>query len=237
MNGPLYRQVEILDSEQHGDLRLKRAEDIGYAAGLRDCPIVVDEFMEAAKTYPIVFARDEGGRPMAVVVMGFPDTGNLWGDATGHWRPANYVPAYVRRYPFVAVERDDVLLLGLDMAFEGVGADDGEPLFEPDGAPTPTLMEASAFMDEFLLAHARTNLFLADLLRLDLLTPFNAEVTSEGNRSLLGNLLCVDKARLDALPSCELLDFVRNGHYALAMAHLSSLTNFATLSALMRPAM
>lgn len=235
MTGTFYRRVEVLNRELHAGLRLRRSADIRYAAGLRDCPIVVDEFREAAKTYPIVFARDEAGQLMALAVMGFPGTGNLWVDADGLWRPANHIPAYVRRYPFAAVESEGQFFLGLDMDFEGVGAEDGEPLFEADGAPTPALAQAGAFIDEFLQAHGRTQAFLAELERLQLLRPLTAEAWSgEGQMpTALQNLLYIDKPRMDALRSCELVDFVRSGHYTFAVAHLASLTNFRVLTALM----
>lgn len=234
MTNTLYRQVEILNQDHHADLRLKQVDNIRYAGDLRDCPIVADEFQEAAKTYPIVFSRDLNELAMAVVVMGFPGGGNIWLDENGHWLPVNYVPAYVRRYPFAAVERDGDFFLGLDMAFEGVGAEDGEMLFDAKGEPMPLLQDAKKFVDEFMFSHARTQAFMAELERLHLLRPFNAEIwAGEQAATALVNLLCIDKGRLDALPACEVIDFVRNGHYALAVAHLASLSNFRAITSRM----
>jgi hypothetical protein len=235
MSGTFYRRVEILNRDRHAGLRLHLAADIRYAAELRDCPIVTDEFREAAKTYPIVFARDQDSQLMALVVMGFPGTGNLWIDENGLWRPANHIPAYVRRYPFAAVESGAEFFLGLDMDFEGVGAPDGEPLFDSEGQPTPTMNQAAAFIDVFLKAHQRTQAFLAELERLGLLRRFEAEAwTGEGEMpAALLNLLYIDKQRMHGLPDRELVEFVRNGYYALAVAHLASLTNFGTMTAMM----
>lgn len=237
MSNALYRRVELLNRERHAGLRLRRVDDIGYAANLRDCPVVVDEFREAAKSYPIVFARDQAGVLMALAVMGFPGTGNLWVDAAGQWRPHHYVPAYVRRYPFAAVESEGEFFLGLDMDFAGVGAEDGDALFEADGTATATLGEAGTFIQGFLQAHGRTQAFLAELERLQLLRPLNAEVwPGEGQMPTgLQNLLYIDLARLDDLRDCELVDFVRQGHYALAVIQTASLTNFRTQTALMGP--
>ena len=232
MEHALYRNVEILNRDLHANLRLKPATDMRYAAELRDCPIVVDEFNEIAKSYPIVFSHDREGHAMALVVMGFPGGGNIWLDEAGHWMPVNYVPAYVRRYPFAAIERDGEFLLGLDMAFAGVGAEDGEPLFDAEGQPGPLLGQASTFVDEFVQGYARTQAFLGELERLELLRPFNAEIWVDGQTAAaLVDLRCIDPKRLDALPACELIDFVRRGHYALAIAHLASLSNFRQITA------
>lgn len=236
MNWSFYRRVEVLNRAKHANLRLQLASDIRYASGLRDCPIVADEFLEAAKTYPIVFSREASGQLVAVVVLGFPGTGNLWIDESGHWRPVNYVPAYVRRYPFIVVESEGEFLIGLDMDFEGLGTQEGEPLFQADGSDGAFLANAGSFIEEYLAGLAQTRVFLNQLERLDLLQPFNAEVLQKGQEpSLLQNMLCIDKTRLDNLSACELVDFVRGGHYALALAHLASLTNFSALSALMAP--
>lgn len=228
----LYQNVEILNRDQHANLRLKPATDMRYAALLRDCPIVVDEFSEAAKTYPIVFSHDREGHAMALVVMGFPGSGNVWLDEAGCWLPVNYVPAYVRRYPFAAIERDGEFFLGLDMAFPGVNTADGQALFDAEGQPGPLLGQASAFVDQFVQGHARTQAFLGELERLELLRPFDAEIWVEGETAAaLVDLRCIDAKRLDDLPACALIDFVRQGHYALAIAHLASLSNFRHITA------
>lgn len=234
MTGSLYRNVEILNRTRHADLRLQQSADIRYAAGIRDCPVVVDEYAEAAKTYPIVFSRDETGDLASVVVMGFLETGNLWVDEAGLWRSASYVPAYVRRYPFVAVEADGEFMLGLDMDFQGVGAADGERLFDADGNPARLLQDAHVFLNQFLQGYNHTRRFLGELDRLALLRPFTAEIEVSGRvQHQIANLLCVDAARVDALPDGELLNFVRRGYYSFAQAHLASLTNFRNLSALL----
>jgi len=230
MSEAFYRQVEVLDNERHRNLCLNLPGDMRHARNLRDCPVLVDEFYAAARHYPIVFARMASGELMSAVVLGWPGSTNLWLDENARWRDDAYVPAYVRRYPFVVLASDASAYIGIDRAYAGWSTESGLPLFDASGDYSEALMRAGMFLDEYVASHARTRVYLNALQRLDLLRPFGAEIGDGAAGRRLENMLCVSAEALDRLSSCELLDFVRAGHYALTVAHQMSLDNFKVLA-------
>ncbi|MEB0303429.1 SapC family protein, partial [Mucilaginibacter sp. 5C4] len=89
-----------------------------------------------------------------------------------------YVPAYVRRYPFMLARlRPDAeeLSLCFDPTGEAIGAfDDGEALFA-DGKPTEVVQNILGFNEQFEQAGARTANFMSELREMGLL--MEGEVT------------------------------------------------------------
>ena len=61
-------------------------------------PLTVGEFPIAGIYYPIIFAGD---RYQPLAVMGMRQGSNLFVGADGAFEVGAYIPAYIRRYPFV----------------------------------------------------------------------------------------------------------------------------------------
>ena len=68
-----------------------------------EVPLTVTEFSAAALSYPIIFV---GNDKTPVAVMGVRQNENEYIDATGQPDPDTYLPAFVRRYPFVFMQAD-----------------------------------------------------------------------------------------------------------------------------------
>src|SRR5262249_799625 len=115
-NLPLFfKKPEALRADWHGGLKLSPKGDFSFALGTNPVPLMVSEFAQAARFYPVVFA---GETPMPVAVLGLKDS-NLFIDAEGQWDAGtSYVPAYVRRYPFTFIEQPNQqgFILGIDRA-------------------------------------------------------------------------------------------------------------------------
>jgi hypothetical protein len=117
-------------------------------------PLLASEFFECAREYPIVFARGQSG-PLPAVLLGLRESENLFVDADGKWG-ARYVPAFVRRYPFVPANGSGGdLLVCIDESSPCFSTTEGEALFA-DGKPTPQLEHAIKFLREFHQAAAAT---------------------------------------------------------------------------------
>lgn len=100
-----YERPVPLNRTQHKDLRLKGIPSLRFAAGVHSVPLTGVEFPAAARDLPILFAgssMEEAG-PMAL--LGLRQNENLFIDADGQWAANTYVPAFVRRYPFVLAEK------------------------------------------------------------------------------------------------------------------------------------
>jgi hypothetical protein len=76
-------------------------------------PLTVTEFAPAALTFPVIFAGDDR---VPLAVMGLNTGENLFIGADGSIEPNVYIPAYIRRYPFVLANDDtqDRLIVCID---------------------------------------------------------------------------------------------------------------------------
>ncbi len=126
-----YQRPEVLHPQLHQALHLKREGNFGFAKATNAVAITSTEFVAAMRNYPIVFSIKES-HPL--VVLGLEQE-NLFVDASGNWLDGRYVPAYIRRYPFVFIAHPDgkQFVLGIDKAsalLEEGG--EGRALFEDD---------------------------------------------------------------------------------------------------------
>ncbi len=221
-----YRKPQPLIPVIHDDVRLTDG-DYAFAAETNAVSLAVIEFASAMRHYPIVFSDGEAF-PVAVLGLG---EGNRF-LTVGRWAEGAYVPAYVRRYPFVFVEASaDSFALALDIGSERVvnGGDDGIALFA-DGKPTAFTESAMAFCREFHGAHLQTQAFVAALIEQDLLVPQQADAKlSSGEQRLLGGFRVIDRERFAALADDVVLDWHRKGWLALIAFHFASLDRFSDL--------
>ena len=206
----------------HGDYR--------FAATTNAVPLAAVEFFDVAREWPIVFTDDE--KPYPVMLCGLRDRENLLLGADGSWQ-GRYVPAFVRRYPFVLGDRPgrkdfDVYI---DEGYAGIDSDDGERLFNDEGSPTPYLQQTLEFLSQFQGEIERTTHFVARLKEQGLLVPRRLEVGRSGlTPHALQGFCIVDEAKLAALDDAALLTLARSGQLAWIHAHLMSLRNVAALA-------
>ena len=83
-------------------------------------PINAVEFGLAVRHYPIVFTSADPALPVAV--LGLRSGQNMFIGDDGAWESSNYVPAYIRRYPFIFMSSSDGLqfTLCVDVESEAV---------------------------------------------------------------------------------------------------------------------
>ncbi|WP_168355815.1 SapC family protein [Sphingomonas gei] len=225
-----YRAPEALSSQRHQDWRLKEG-DYGFAAATTYVPVVVGEFVAAARHYPILFA--DAAVPSPVVLLGLADDNLFVTD--GAWAEGLHIPAYVRRYPFGFVATDDAEQFALiaDVGSDrfAPSGDEGVALFE-DGAPTALTRQALEFCEAYRRDAAATGAFCAALKASGLLVPRRADVTlPDGRKLAVDGFLVVDAGAFAALDDATILEWYRNGWLALVQYHLASLDHFNALLA------
>src|SRR5688500_15349712 len=99
-----YAKPEPLTKEAHGALGVKRTErPYAFTAQTHLTPLTVTEFGPAALSYPIIFVGDA---KLPVAVMGVRAGENLFVSEDGSYELNAYLPAYIRRYPFVFAKDD-----------------------------------------------------------------------------------------------------------------------------------
>lgn len=226
---PLYRQVVVLDRVAHADLCLKPDTDLRFAAKVNAIILTFGEIAVAAQHFPILFTPGE--HPLAVALVGLRPNQNLYVGEDGQWRRGAYLPAYLRRYPFILFApqlNDERRLLALDPTADHLG-ETGQALFE-GGEPTPLTQEAAQLCHAFDEQFGQARAFAAALKEKDLLVENQASVTLEtGERIELGGFLAIDAARFAALDGETVLDWRSRGWLDACYAQLFSAGRWANL--------
>jgi hypothetical protein len=228
--GVYYEKPVLLDREKHRDLRVASSHAFGFASRANSLYLAAAEFAQACKEYAIVFTRAGSGKIAPAAVLGLRERENLFVDDKQRWT-GNYVPAFVRRYPFVLAELPDKSMgVCIDEAFEGIGYEDGEALFDDAGNNTPFLQRALDFLNRYQQEYRRTEGFCERLERAGLLREMDAMASLVDGRNLtVGGLLVVDEQKLLALPDSAVLSLFRAGELHLISMHLVSLANMRRL--------
>jgi hypothetical protein len=202
----------------------------GFCRHVNAVPLTAAEFRSAAGEYPIVFA--EGEVPQPVVVLGVRKAENLFVSEAGEWT-GRYIPAFVRRYPFVfSSSGPDAqrFALCVDEAFEGFNREGrGQALFDGDGEPSPYVGRVLRFLQEYRAQFLRTRAFAQRLKEMDLLEPMQARIPAPGRQLAVGGFSVVRRDRLKALPGERLSQLAAGDELELLYLHLQSLRHFEAL--------
>jgi len=220
-----YKGLEPLSSNVHPDHRHHPADRAPYLSTSHAVPITIDEFVAVQRHYPIVFSTGEGNVPLAL--MGLNEGVNVFVDSDGKIQDDVYVPAYVRRYPWMLARLApdaEELSLCFDPTSGLVGPEEGgERLFD-DGKPSETTNNILKFCEEFELSAQRTNNFMTDLRATGLLMEGEVSIQPPGAPQpfVYRGFQMVDEDKLRNLPAEEASKLHQNGMLALIYAHLFS---------------
>lgn len=240
-----YEHPVPLNRNEHKDLRLRGVGNLKFAMNTHSVPLTGSEFAIAARDLLIVFAGNAVNDAGPIALLGLRQNENLFIDAEGHWEADTYIPAFVRRYPFVLAEKPanadgtpqtEDLTVFLDEKYEGFDRTEGERLFQEDGADTELLTNAVKFLGEFQQNIERTRWFMRLLAEHDLLEPRNVHLQKDAKdgeqpRSInLNGLFVISEDKVRALDEKTAQQFARDGVFAWIYAHLLSLTNIDRLA-------
>jgi hypothetical protein len=223
----IYESAVPVSGERHRDASVAVGADYAFARKVNSVPLMAVEFPHAAAEYPIVFAGAEGA-VMPAVILGLRGNENLYLTPKNGWS-AKYVPAFVRRYPFVFSTVDDgkSFMLCVDEAFPGFNREGrGQRLIADDGKATPYVEDVLKFLQEYRAQFNRTREFCRKVKELDLLEPMQAQVELGAERLSLRGFWAVNRARLKALPGDKLAELAKSDELELLYAHLQSMRNF-----------
>lgn len=224
----IYEKVVPVSKDRHTGWSVKAGNDYSFAKHVNSVPILAVEFASAADEYTIVFAGNEEGT-MPIVLLGIKERENLFVNEANHW-DAKYVPAFIRRYPFVFSESEDrsTFTLCIDEDFVGCNQENkGERLFDAEGERTQYLDNMLRFVNEYQGQNLRTQAFCQKLRELDLLEPMQAEFTlTSGQRSRLAGFFAVNRERLKRLTDEQVIDLFKLDELELIYLHLQSMRNF-----------
>ena len=234
-----YSRPEPLAPELHAKLGVKRTDTpFKFAKEGHAIPLTVGEFPVFALTGPIIFVGDD---KLPLGVMGLNAGENMFVREDGMFDAGVYIPAYIRRYPFVYAndEQNNQMVLCIDRGAEFVvDKDFDQPFFDADGQPSQYTKNCIEFCNNFEIERQRTQSFVQILKDLDLFETKTATFTMANGDGTMGepqkiaDYFGVSEEKLNALPTEKLLEIRANGALAQIYAHLVSLVGWDRLVAL-----
>src|SRR5690554_6783747 len=220
-----------LDAEQHRDLRFTPNQPYDFARELVMIPVLAGEITRVAREMPIVFPKGEG---VPQALTGVNPGENLHVKDSGHWL-GRYIPAHIRRYPFVLAEVDvsdaqraekgRQYAVQFDAAARHFERPDGHALLDAQGKPTEVLKKVQQILMGLQKDQERTRALVAQLDQAGLLVERSITVTQGEEKHELGGFRLLDDKALAKLDADTLAKLRDSGALALAYAHLLSLTN------------
>jgi SapC len=222
-----YKDLVPLNSKEHAKYKTRSIDSAHFMDGHHAVPLTVEEFVIASRHFPIIFSA--GDTPVPLVLMGMNEGVNIFMDDQGKFNAPVYLPAYVRRYPFMLAKlRPDVdeLSLCFDPTSDAIGEfkKDGEALFDGE-EPTENTKNILKFCEDFEEAGARTHAFMEELGKYGLLMEGEVAIQQEGveNPFVYRGFKMVDENKLREMRGDELRKMNQNGMLPLIYAHLFSL--------------
>ena len=227
----IYERARPISKAKHGNWSVKLSDDFSFARHINSVPLTSVEFAPAAAEYAIVFAGTED-EVMPIVLLGAREDQNAFVGEDGKW-DARYVPAFIRRYPFVfsLSEDEKTFIACIDEEFSGCNQDGvGERLFDTEGN---VLNFLNAYQTQFL----RTQEFCKRLVELELLETMQAQIKLEETQELLNltGFKAISRDKLKQLDGKTLAELAKTDELELAYLHLQSMNNVGRMAERLAP--
>jgi hypothetical protein len=228
---PLYKSPEPLNATAHANLGVRKVENpLEFATRTNVVPVTIGEFGPASLCYPIIFA---GGDKTPLAVMGLRKEENLYVNGKGLTDPDYYLPAFIRRYPFVFAEDKEKgnFVVCIDTGSDLISDKPDTPFFK-DGKPTEFTENAIEFLKNFEGQRQASANFVKMLEELDLFEKKDVTVTnrnpdgSDAGSVKVADYFGVSEAKLNALPVDKLGELRQSGALMTIYVHLLSLMNW-----------
>lgn len=223
-----FNDLVPLNSQNHKGWKSKQFPDVSFLAKQHAIPVTVDELIDAQRHFPIVFSA--GDNPVPLALMGLNEGVNTFVDDKGVITQDVYLPAYVRRYPFMLAKlqaETDELSLCFDPSAGVIGDhDEGNELFDEKSEPTEYTKGVLDFCQKFEESGARTKAFMEELKKHELLIDGEIAITLNQDPDkpfVYRGFKMVDENKLKDLKGEALESLASSGMLMLVHAHLFSL--------------
>ena len=230
----MYQNLEILNKITHKENSVKEIKDFSFAKNLINAPITVVEFFEACKNYPIFFAKDVNDNWFASVMLGFKENENVFVNDKGEWDKLHYVPAFVRRYPFILLNQENSLdfILGIEKEYLSIDKiDESRKLFNEENS-TEFFNKVINFLLDFNTDTNVTTNFIKQLDQWELLEEKTVTIITLNKEQFnITGLFIVNEEKLKHLSKKKKDEINDKNAIPLITAHLISLSNIQKLGA------
>lgn len=228
-----FQKPALLDNKRHATASIRPTVDYGFAKNVNSVTLNAIEFIEAVKSYPIVFSQGEV--PVPVAILGLEQTNQFVGQ-DGKWLAGHYTPAYVRQYPFIFMSQpnDEKFYLCVDEAapqFSDKTEEGSNPIYNADGTPSDLANHALQFCTSYYQHRNITEAFCADLAKHKLLSPYSTEVKKADGSSLhLNGFQMINETLFNALSDKVFREFREKGWLPFIYLSLASASNWKRVS-------
>ena len=223
-----YNDLMPLNSRDHAKYRSKSMDSAKWLKGAHAVPLTVDEFIQAQRNFPIVFSAGENPLPLAL--MGLNEGVNTFVDDEGKVTEPVYLPAYIRRYPFMLAKvkpDSEELSLCFDPTSEAIGEfEDGESLFDDNAEASEATKRVLQFCEQFEQAGQRTKVFIEELKKNELLMDGEMAISTQQEGAepyVYRGFQMINEEKLREVRGDLLRTWNQNGMLALIYSHLMSL--------------
>lgn len=231
----MFKELTALARDQHQNLLFAQANGYAFASSLMVSPVMLGEAALVARDIPVLFSRTDA---MPMALLGLKPNQNAYvemkGKNPGKWL-ARYVPAHIRRYPFMLAEQwagaadadgKRMFTVMADLAAPHFADPKGARLFDDQSQPTAVLADIQTVLMDLQRAHVRTQRCVQQLVDAELLVERVLKAqTGSGQQFALEGMKVIDTQRLKQLPPEQLAELQRSGVLGLIHAHLMSLNN------------
>jgi hypothetical protein len=221
-----YQDLMPLNSRDHGAWKSRTTDKAPWLSKQHAIPLTVEEFPAAARNYPIIFSA--GDNPVPLALMGLNEGVNVFVDADGKVSENVYIPAYVRRYPFLLAKLrpdSEELSLCFDPTSDLIGEfEEGASLFDGD-QPSEGCKALLNFCEQFEQAGQKSQAFMEELTKHNLLMDGEVAIQQEGIEQpfIYRGFRMIDQEKLRDIRGDILRGWNQNGLLPLIYAHLFSL--------------
>ena len=233
-NVVMYSKPEPLNAQAHGDLGMVSTDaPFAFAFAANAVPVQVTEFGPASLSYPLIFAGEER-TPLAILSV--RPNENLF-VTEGRFDPEAYIPAFIRRYPFVVASspEEEKVIVCIDVDAHFLVKNGGDVKLFEDGQPTDYTKNAIAFCENFETERQRTDSFVRVLKELDLFVERKQTVQPNNEDGTpaepveVADYFAVSEEKLRALPAEKLVELRDTGALQQIYSHINSLLNWDRL--------
>lgn len=219
-----YEKPMPVDVRVHEGTGLKKDRTYEFAKSATALPVTLLEVTKIMSDYPMAFLKTADG-VAPVAITGVRPGENLYVGEDGKWAEDTYVPAYVRRYPFILASggpKPDQLTLCVDTA-EGILEKDSDEPMVKDGKGTEFLDRILDFCRSFDQASRATRDFAQEVEKAGLLAERHAEIKlKDGKVHRVGGFMLIDEEKLRSLDDATVTKWHKNGYLGALYAILMS---------------
>ena len=226
----IYGRPVALDRSTHKDIGILQNTGFRFADTCQTALVAAAEMDHATKEFPVVFTK-ENDDYLPLAILGLQQGQNLFVDTAGQWA-GRYIPAFLRRYPFVPVlgpKEDDPMTVCIDEESSIVAHGKGEPLFI-DGQNSPLLDSAVRLLEDYKTQMDVTLALIRQLNEAGLLSEKTVQFKlNDGHELSITGFATIDAEKLAQLSAETVNKLFHSGALQLTFLHLSSLGNWDRL--------